>query len=142
MTKTPGPELVSDPGVFVYQRAPGRRAQVSAKGTVLSMTSLRISAPEGTTLPLLPAGVSWQKQHVDDRVELRVAVLKKEDQEIPVSGIPNYLWIDGHQAIAVSSVLARNFEALKELLAGFDLNSELRDPATFGMRIFQAFTNN
>lgn len=106
------------------------------------MTSLRISAPEGTTLPLLPAGVSWQKQHVDDRVELRIAVLKKEDQEIPVSGIPNYLWIDGHQAIAVSSVLARNVEALKELLAGFDLDAELLNPATFGMRIFQAFTNN
>jgi len=106
------------------------------------MTSLRISAPEGTILPLLPAGVTWQKQNVNERTELFIAVFKEGGQEIPVSGIPNYLWIDGHQAIAVSSVLARNVEALKELLAGFDLNSELRDPATFGMRIFQAFTNN
>jgi hypothetical protein len=103
--------------------------------------NLRTPPPAGTVLPILPTGVSWQEQRVDDRVELRIAVLKKEDQEIPVSGIPNYLWIDGHQAIAVSSVLARNIEALKELLIDFDLDSELRDPAAFGMRIFRSFTS-
>lgn len=78
---------------------------------------------------------------MNDRVELRIAVLEKGDQEIPVSGIPNYLWIDGHQAVAVSSVLARNVAALRELLAGFDLDSELQDPAAFGMRIFRSFTS-
>ena len=103
--------------------------------------NLRTPPPAGTVLPLLPAGVSWQVQRVNDRVELRIAVLEKGDQEIPVSGIPNYLWIDGHQAVAVSSVLARNIESLRGVLSGFDLDTELSDPAALGMRIFRSFTS-
>ena len=106
------------------------------------MTSLRIPAPEGTTLTILPAGVTWQEQRLNERVSLLIAVFKEGDQAIQVSGIPNYLWIDEHQALAVSSVLARNIELLNDLLSRFDLDSELLNPATFGMRIFQAFTNN
>ena len=106
------------------------------------MTSLRIPAPEGTTLAILPAGVTWQEQRLNERVSLLIAVFKEGDQAIQVSGIPNYLWIDEHQALAVSSVLARNIELLNDLLSRFDLDSELLNPATFGMRIFQAFTNN
>lgn len=105
------------------------------------MMKLRTPSLEGTTLPLLPTGVTWQKQDVNERAELFIAAFKEGDQEIPVSGIPNYLWIDGHQAVAVSSVLARNVPELKEILAGFDLDSELRDPANFGMRIFRSFTS-
>lgn len=105
------------------------------------MIKLRTPSPEGTTLTLLPTGVTWQKQSVNERAQLFIAVFKEGDQEIPVSGIPNYLWIDGHQAVAVSSVLARNVVALRELLCSFDLDSELRDPAAFGMRIFRSFTS-